>query len=81
MQNFHLPSSALPCRSHGEGGSESGFFNARILCAFVLCSVGAFMAMLSFAATPPVATRRANTRRGRASITPRGDSARALAGY
>jgi hypothetical protein len=41
--------------------SKSGFFNPRILCAFALCSVGTLLAMLSFAAMPPVDTTRANT--------------------
>src|SRR5947209_8402265 len=33
--------------------SQSGFFNPRVLLALALCSVGALLAMLSFAATPP----------------------------
>ena len=33
--------------------SQSGFFNPRVLLAFALCSVGVFLAMLSFAATSP----------------------------
>src|SRR5207253_479637 len=37
--------------------SQSGFFNPRVLLAFALCSVGAFLAMLSFAATPPTEMR------------------------
>src|SRR2546425_5522841 len=32
--------------------SQSGVFNPRVLLAFVLCSVGILLAMLSFAATP-----------------------------
>src|SRR6202040_78610 len=32
--------------------SQSGMFNSRALLAFSLCSVGVFLAMLSFAATP-----------------------------
>jgi hypothetical protein len=34
--------------------SQSGIFNPRVLIALGLCSVGAFLAMLSFAATPPI---------------------------
>src|SRR5260370_7111773 len=34
--------------------SESGFVNPRLLCAFALCSAGALLAMLSFAAPPPL---------------------------
>jgi hypothetical protein len=34
--------------------SQSGLFNPRILVAFTLCFVGAMLAMLSFAATPPI---------------------------
>jgi hypothetical protein len=41
--------------------SQSAFFNPRVLLAFTLCSVGALLAMLSLAATPPVETPRANT--------------------
>src|SRR5438552_12383490 len=33
--------------------SKSGLFNARVLLAFSLCSVGAWLALLSFASTPP----------------------------
>src|SRR5207237_7116134 len=33
--------------------SESGVFNPRILLAFVLCSIGALLALVSFAATTP----------------------------
>jgi hypothetical protein len=33
--------------------SKSGFFYARLLMAFALCSVGVLIAMLAFAATPP----------------------------
>jgi hypothetical protein len=33
--------------------SQSGLFNPRALFALALCSVGVFLAMLSFAATPP----------------------------
>src|SRR5438067_7690140 len=36
--------------------SESGFFNPRIFAAFLLCSVGAWLAMLSFASTPSSGT-------------------------
>jgi len=36
--------------------SQSGIFNPRILFAFSLCSVGTWMAMLSFASTPPSGT-------------------------
>ena len=36
--------------------SQSGIFNPRILLAFSLCSVGTWMAMLSFASTPPSGT-------------------------
>src|SRR4026208_248624 len=32
--------------------SESAFFNPRIFAAFVLCSVGVWLAMFSFASTP-----------------------------
>jgi hypothetical protein len=41
--------------------SQSGIFNPRVLLAFTLCLVGALLAMLSLAATPPVETTRANT--------------------
>lgn len=34
--------------------SQSGIFNPRVLLAFTLCSVGAFLAMFSLAATHPV---------------------------
>jgi len=34
-------------------GSQSGVFNPRVLLAFGLCSAGAFLAMLSFAASTP----------------------------
>jgi hypothetical protein len=33
--------------------SQLGIFNPRVLLAFALCSVGAGLTMLSFAATPP----------------------------
>src|SRR5438309_2356514 len=36
--------------------SESGLFNPRVLIAFSLCSVGALLAMLSFASTPSSGT-------------------------
>src|SRR5437899_8519946 len=36
--------------------SESAFFNPRIFAAFCLCSVGAMLAMFSFASTPPSGT-------------------------
>jgi hypothetical protein len=36
--------------------SESGFFNARVLIAISLCSVGVSLAMFSFAATPASGT-------------------------
>src|SRR6266478_1376900 len=36
--------------------SESGLFNPRVLIAFSLCSVGALLAMFSFAATPSSGT-------------------------
>jgi hypothetical protein len=35
----------------------SGFFNRRVLLAFALCSVGVLLAMLSFAANPPIGMR------------------------
>jgi hypothetical protein len=38
--------------------SQSGFLNPRLLLAFALCSVGVFLAMFSFAATPPGAAPR-----------------------
>src|SRR6266536_1303764 len=41
--------------------SQSAFFTLRVLLAFTLCSVGALLAMLSLAATPPVKSTRANT--------------------
>ena len=37
-------------------GSESGAFNPRIFAAFILCSVGALLAMFSFASTPSSGT-------------------------
>src|SRR6266550_5332251 len=37
-------------------GSESGAFNPRIFAAFILCSVGAWLAMFSFASTPSSGT-------------------------
>src|SRR6266513_3615971 len=36
--------------------SESGFFNPRIFAAFLLCSIGAWLAMFSFASTPSSGT-------------------------
>src|SRR5437016_13210511 len=36
--------------------SQSGLFNPRVLLAFCLCSVGAMLAMFSFASTPPSGT-------------------------
>src|SRR5438874_4943698 len=36
--------------------SQSGIFNPRILVGFTLCSVGSLLAMVSFAATPGLAT-------------------------
>src|ERR1700720_2313596 len=36
--------------------AESGLFNPRILAAFLLCSAGILLAMLSFASTPPSGT-------------------------
>src|SRR5205814_3757314 len=36
--------------------TESAFFNPRIFAAFLLCSVGGWMAMLSFASTPSSGT-------------------------
>jgi hypothetical protein len=36
--------------------SESAFVNPRIFAAFVLCSFGGWMAMLSFASTPSSGT-------------------------
>ena len=36
--------------------SESAFFNPRIFAAFILCSVGAWLAMFSFASTPSSGT-------------------------
>src|SRR5581483_7793656 len=44
-----------------KSASQAAFFNPRVLLAFTLCSVGALLAMLSLAATPPVETTRANT--------------------
>jgi len=41
--------------------SQSGIFNPRVLLAFTLCSVGALLAMVSLATTPPVETTHANT--------------------
>src|SRR5260370_31256718 len=35
---------------------ESAFFNPRIFAAFLLCSAGAWLAMFSFASTPPSGT-------------------------
>src|SRR5262249_20551095 len=35
----------------------SGFFNRRVLLGFALCSVGILLAMLSFAANPPIGMR------------------------
>jgi Bacterial Ig domain/Dockerin type I domain len=37
-----------------KSASESGFFNRRTLVAFGLCSVGALLAMFSFASTPSI---------------------------
>src|SRR5213082_3928601 len=37
-------------------GSESAFFNPRIFAAFILCSVGAWLAMFSFASNPSSGT-------------------------
>jgi hypothetical protein len=36
--------------------SESGLFNPRVLAAFILCSVGALLAMVGFASTPSTGT-------------------------
>jgi hypothetical protein len=36
--------------------SQSAFFNPRIFAAFLLCSVGVWLAMFSFASTPPSGT-------------------------
>jgi PKD domain len=36
--------------------SESGSFNPRIFAGFLLCSIGAWLAMFSFASTPPSGT-------------------------
>jgi len=36
--------------------SESAFFNPRIFATFILCSVGALLAMFSFASTPSSGT-------------------------
>jgi len=33
--------------------SQSGLFNPRVLVALALCSLGVFLAMFGFAATPP----------------------------
>ena len=41
--------------------SQSGIFTPRVGLALALCSVGIFLAMLSFAATPPVETTHTNT--------------------
>src|SRR5437667_12073277 len=37
-------------------GFESGVFNPRVFAAFLLCSFGAMLAMLSFASTPSSGT-------------------------
>ena len=36
--------------------SQAAFFNPRIFAAFLLCSAGAWLAMLSFASTPSSGT-------------------------
>ncbi|MDT5070397.1 MAG: hypothetical protein QOK02_6552, partial [Mycobacterium sp.] len=41
--------------------AQSGFFNPRILVAFALCSAGAFLAMLSLAATLPTEAPRVSS--------------------
>ena len=41
--------------------SKSGFFNPRIFFAFLLCSLGLYIGMLSFAANPPSGTISATT--------------------
>jgi hypothetical protein len=41
--------------------SQSGLFNPRVLIAFSLCSVGALLAMFSFAATPSSGTLTVNS--------------------
>jgi len=43
-----------------KAASRFGIFNPRVLLALTLCSVGSLLAMLSFAATPPVKTTHAN---------------------
>src|SRR6266576_578311 len=41
--------------------AKSGFFNPRIFSAFLLCSLGLYIGMLSFAANPPSGTISATT--------------------
>src|SRR5207244_95032 len=41
---------------HKKFSSQSGLFNRRVLLAFTLCSVGAWLALLSFASMPPTDT-------------------------
>src|SRR5947199_9827918 len=46
----------LPTPMRRNTNSQSAFFNPRIFAAFVLCSVGAWLAVLSFASTPSSGT-------------------------
>ena len=41
---------------HKKSTSESGIFNPRVFFAFSLCSLGALLAMFSFASNPPTST-------------------------
>jgi len=46
---------------HKNYSAKSGFFNPRIFFAFLLCSLGLYIGMLSFAANPPSGTISATT--------------------
>jgi hypothetical protein len=56
--SFHLllPSRLTKTIMKKNPASESGLFNPRVFLGFILCSVGALLAMLSFAAAPPSGT-------------------------
>ena len=55
LEPVETASFQLPLRS-SKLRAQSGLFNPRVLLAFVLCSVGVLLAMLSFATTPPTGT-------------------------
>src|SRR5437868_4233750 len=54
-KTFFLPFN-LPTPMRRNTNSQAAFFNPRLFGAFLLCSAGAWLAMLSFASTPPTGT-------------------------